>query len=572
MGLETGTYVGDLNTANPLSNDPKSQGDDHLRLIKTVLKNTFAGFSGVVVATGSEAQGGTVNDYVVTVSPAPAAYTANTFVVFKATHTNNGAATLKINALTAQTLKDVEGNALSSADIANGAVVVAWYDGTSFFLISGNDRADRSGETYTGTHDFTGATLNASALTATTQSQGDNSNKAATTAYVDTGLAPKANLASPALTGTPTAPTAAAGTNNTQIATTAFAVQLAFQAVLPAQGGNGGKFLKTDGSTASWQYAGVNGYAAKTSSYTLLAADKEVLIDCTSGTFTLAFTAAATLGNTWAAYVRNSGTGDITLDPNGSETIDGLTSYLMYPGEARLIFCDGTSFRSIILSPFFKTFTASGTFTKPPGYSDFGGLAWSGGNSGGKSGASSNAAAGGGGGGCFPFNLLASALAASETVTIGAGGAAQTGTGAGASGGSTSFGSWFTVFSSGTPAGGGAIGFNAAVTTSVASVGFEGVAAIGSGLSSIYGGSNASVDSSSASGNSIYGGAAGGGVTATNTLRSAGTSKMAGSGGSANTSTSGVDGTAPGGGGGATQTGTQSGAGARGELRIWGVS
>lgn len=39
---------------------------------------------------------------------------------------------------------------------------------------------------------------------------------------VDTALALKANLASPTLTGTPTAPTATAGTNTTQVATTAF--------------------------------------------------------------------------------------------------------------------------------------------------------------------------------------------------------------------------------------------------------------------------------------------------------------------------------------------------------------
>ncbi len=41
---------------------------------------------------------------------------------------------------------------------------------------------------------------------------------------LDTALASKAPLASPALTGTPTAPTAAAGTNSTQLATTAFVV------------------------------------------------------------------------------------------------------------------------------------------------------------------------------------------------------------------------------------------------------------------------------------------------------------------------------------------------------------
>ena len=39
---------------------------------------------------------------------------------------------------------------------------------------------------------------------------------------VNTGLALKANLASPNFTGTPTAPTATVGTNTTQLATTAF--------------------------------------------------------------------------------------------------------------------------------------------------------------------------------------------------------------------------------------------------------------------------------------------------------------------------------------------------------------
>ena len=41
MGLETGTYVSDLISSNPLATDAKSQGDDHLRLIKAVVKATF---------------------------------------------------------------------------------------------------------------------------------------------------------------------------------------------------------------------------------------------------------------------------------------------------------------------------------------------------------------------------------------------------------------------------------------------------------------------------------------------------------------------------------------------------
>ena len=69
--------------------------------------------------------------------------------------------------------------------------------------------------------------------TAPTAAQTVNSTQIATTAFVkaaitalnttiNTALGLKAPLASPALTGTPTAPTAAAATNNTQVATTAF--------------------------------------------------------------------------------------------------------------------------------------------------------------------------------------------------------------------------------------------------------------------------------------------------------------------------------------------------------------
>jgi hypothetical protein len=45
MSLETATYVADLQSVNPPSTDPTSQGDDHLRLIKQVLQNTFPGAS-----------------------------------------------------------------------------------------------------------------------------------------------------------------------------------------------------------------------------------------------------------------------------------------------------------------------------------------------------------------------------------------------------------------------------------------------------------------------------------------------------------------------------------------------
>ncbi|RWC91646.1 MAG: hypothetical protein EOS72_03035 [Mesorhizobium sp.] len=64
--------------------------------------------------------------------------------------------------------------------------------------------------------------------TAPTQIAGDVSTKLANTQFVDVSFAKKA---SPAFTGTPTAPTAAAGTNTQQLATTAF-VKAAIDVVL----------------------------------------------------------------------------------------------------------------------------------------------------------------------------------------------------------------------------------------------------------------------------------------------------------------------------------------------------
>ena len=60
---------------------------------------------------------------------------------------------------------------------------------------------------------------------------------------------------SPNFTEIPTAPTAALGTNTTQIATMAALNAQAFLTALPSQTGNAGKFVTTDGTTASWGVA-----------------------------------------------------------------------------------------------------------------------------------------------------------------------------------------------------------------------------------------------------------------------------------------------------------------------------
>jgi|GEM_PF-1027704 len=347
---------------------------------------------------------------------------------------------------------------------------------------------------------------------------------------------------------------------------------LAFNTVLPSQPGTSRKyFLRTQNGTASWELLGIMDRRSVTGADTVGLADVGNLVDC-SGTFTLAFAATATLGDEATGYIQNSGTGDVTLDPNGSETIDGLTSYVMHPGEVRKWYVEGSAIKTIVVHPFYRAFTTSGTFTKPPGYNYFCGRAWSGGCSGQRTNNTATLSVGGAGGGCADFMLPASVVGTTETVTIGAGGNAVTGVANGNVGGSTSIGSLFTVAGSSSFTAGGAINSTLIGRTSGNnSFGFESSAADTAGRSTVWGGSNPSNDASANSGNSVFGGAAGGSVNAAGTLRNPGTSIQGGNGGAASIASNGTDGTAPGGGGGATQTGTQSGAGARGELRIWGV-
>jgi hypothetical protein len=54
MALENGTYVNSLVPANPASTDGLAQADDHIRLIKSTLKNTFPNLTGVVTATQAD--------------------------------------------------------------------------------------------------------------------------------------------------------------------------------------------------------------------------------------------------------------------------------------------------------------------------------------------------------------------------------------------------------------------------------------------------------------------------------------------------------------------------------------
>jgi hypothetical protein len=54
MALEIGNFISDLNAANPNNTDLKSQGDDHLRLLKKTLKASFPAVAGAVTKSHTE--------------------------------------------------------------------------------------------------------------------------------------------------------------------------------------------------------------------------------------------------------------------------------------------------------------------------------------------------------------------------------------------------------------------------------------------------------------------------------------------------------------------------------------
>ncbi len=323
---------------------------------------------------------------------------------------------------------------------------------------------------------------------------------------------------------------------------------------------------------------------ARTSNTALTSANNGNLIDITSGTFTQTFNACSSLGSGWFCYIRNSGTGDVTLDPNASETIDGLTSFVMYPGEVRLVQCDGTALRTVVLNAFYRTFTASGTFTKPPGYTSFEGLLWGAGGSGARN-DNGQSCGGGGGGGCTPFFVPNDRLASTETVTIGAGGASRTTSGSGAAGGNSQFSSFCFAYGGGGGVNAGDPGKGGNSTTLSVSRSSSWNQNFSNELASwtitttseapgasIWAGGTGSANDTAPGALSIYGGGGGSGGRTQNTA--GGVSTYGGAGGGGGYLQDAVDGTAPGGGGGGCRGSggsTRTGAGARGELRIWGI-
>ena len=321
----------------------------------------------------------------------------------------------------------------SSAVEANLTAVALGFDGVEAALAL---KATIGGQVWTGAHNYTGATV-----TFATQAPLDNTTKAATTAYVDAAAALKAPLASPTFTGPVTVPTPLAGTSaSTKDYVDALAVSTAAAAFSSAGGAvlwvSGTSYVtgnlvyspityatyRARGSTSGTidpSQDGANWYssvpdileAARTSNTIVTISNKGFYFNC-SGTFTQTFSATSALAAGWYAYFRNTGNGDITLDPNASELIDGLATYVLRPGGTILLTCSGTALAVTNIEGRtynnIAQYTASGTLVVPPGVYVLRPYAFG-------AGAAGTTANSGGGGGCAYGDI---AVVPGQTVTL----------------------------------------------------------------------------------------------------------------------------------------------------------
>lgn len=204
----------------------------------------------------------------------------------------------------------------------------------------------------------------------------------------------------------------------------------------------------------------LNGTMSKSASYTVVAADRGKVINCTgSGGWTLSVQAAATLGDGFVFAVSNVGSGIITLDPNLAEQVNGQNTFSIAPTDTVIVYCTGSEFLLFGKSPYpgkgEQVFTTSGTFTVPIGVRSVK-VTIVGSGGGGGNASSTNSCGGGGGGGSVAIKTITGLIGSNTiSVTIGSGGAPAS------AGGVTSFGSYFSV------SGGGAGASNLGTTVGV---------------------------------------------------------------------------------------------------------
>ena len=83
------------------------------------------------------------------------------------------------------------------------------------------------------------------------------------------------------------------------------------------------------------------------SNYTALATDRSNTYVWTGGAGTLTMTLATTLANNWFMFIRNSGTGALTVTGTSGDLINGSTSIALQPTDSCILVCSGSQFYTV---------------------------------------------------------------------------------------------------------------------------------------------------------------------------------------------------------------------------------
>jgi trimeric autotransporter adhesin len=129
------------------------------------------------------------------------------------------------------------------------------------------------------------------------------------------------------------------------------AVRISETYTLPTADGSNGYVLTTNGSgVASWAAGGGGGASAytfnnQTLDYTVVSSDLGKIISFTGGgSKTATLTSAATLGAGFYCFITSDkSTGALTIDPDGSETIEAASTFPIKRGQRVQIVSDGTN-------------------------------------------------------------------------------------------------------------------------------------------------------------------------------------------------------------------------------------
>lgn len=105
-----------------------------------------------------------------------------------------------------------------------------------------------------------------------------------------------------------------------------------------------GAGLMASGSTLAQNYPVID---FSTTPFNLTAPDRATVFVWSGGLGTINLPTAVAAGNGWFAQVRNAGQGDLTIDPAGSEQINGGSTLLLQPGDSAVVVSDGTEWFTI---------------------------------------------------------------------------------------------------------------------------------------------------------------------------------------------------------------------------------